>query len=108
VAWKDTEVDGVPIPKGTPVLSLLGGCNRDPGVFDNPDVYDLDRPNSRDHIAFSGGVHYCLGANLAKMEGQLGLRLLFERFPNLTVVPGGGVQHDMQSLRGYSSLLVDL
>jgi cytochrome P450 len=108
VAWKDTEVDGVEIKQGTPIINLLGGCNRDPNIFDNPDVFDLDRPNSRDHVAFSGGIHYCLGANLAKMEGQVGLRMLFERFPNLTVSAGGGVQHDMQALRGYQSLWVDL
>jgi cytochrome P450 len=108
VALQDTEIDGVEIKKGTPVLSLLSGANRDPAVFANPEVYDLDRPNSRDHVAFSAGIHYCLGANLAKMEGHTGLRLLFERFPALTVVPGGGVRRDLQALRGYESLRVDL
>jgi cytochrome P450 len=89
-------------------LCLLGGANRDPDIFDNPDVFDLDRPNSRDHVALSAGIHYCLGANLARMEGQLGLRLLFERFPELAVVPGSGRRRDLQALRGYESLLVDL
>ncbi len=104
----DTEIDGVEIPRGTPLLCLLGGANRDPAVFDNPNVFDLDRPNSRDHLALSAGIHYCLGANLARMEGQLGLRLLFERYPDLAVVPGSGRRRDLQSLRGYESLRVDL
>ncbi|HWB66248.1 MAG TPA: cytochrome P450 [Mycobacteriales bacterium] len=108
VALADTEVDGVPIKRGTPLVLLLGGANRDPATFPNPDVYDLDRPNSREHVAFSGGVHYCLGANLAKMEGASGLRLLFERFPDLQVVPASGVRRDLQTLRGYRRLLVNL
>jgi cytochrome P450 len=108
VARADVEIDGVEITKGTAVLSLLGGANRDPSVFANPEVFDLDRPNSRDHVAFSAGIHYCLGANLAKMEGHTGLRLLFERFPGLRVLPGTGRRRDMQALRGYESLWVDL
>lgn len=104
----DTEIDGVEIPRGTPLLCLLGGANRDPAVFDNPTAFDLDRPNSRDHLALSAGIHYCLGANLARMEGQLGLRLLFERFPGLVVVAGSGRRRDLQALRGYESLLVEL
>jgi cytochrome P450 len=108
VALNDTEIDGFEIPKGTALLCLLGGANRDPSVFANPEVFDLDRPNSRDHLAFSAGVHYCLGANLAKMEGQTGLRMLFERFPELSVIPGTGKRRGLQSLRGYESLEVDL
>jgi hypothetical protein len=108
VALRDTEVDGVPIRRGTAVLCLLGGANRDPAVFANPEVYDLDRPNSRDHVAFSAGIHYCLGANLAKMEGQTGLRLLFERFPDLQIVAGTERRRDLQALRGFGSLQVDL
>ena len=53
-------------------------------------------------------MHYCLVANLAKMEGVTGLRLLFERYPDLQVVPGSGRRRDLQVLRGYESLLVDL
>jgi hypothetical protein len=108
VALADTEIDGVAVKAGAPLLCLLGGANRDPAVFDNPEVFDLDRPNSRDHVAFSAGIHYCLGANLAKMEGQTGLRLLFERFPDLQIVPGSGRRRDLQALRGFESLEVDL
>ncbi|HEX3899248.1 MAG TPA: cytochrome P450 [Mycobacteriales bacterium] len=108
IAIADTEVDGVDVSRGTTLLCFLGGANRDPAVFDNPAVFDLDRPNARDHVALSAGVHYCLGANLARMEGRVGLRLLFERFPDLAVVPGSGRRRDLQALRGYESLQVDL
>lgn len=108
IALRDVTVDGVKITAGTPVVCLLGAANRDPAVFDNPHVFDLDRPNSRDHVAFSQGIHYCLGANLGKMEGQLGLRLLFERYPDLQVIPGTGRRRDLQALRGYESLRVRL
>lgn len=108
VATKDVVVDGEPIAAGTAILGLLGGANRDPAVFPNPHEFDLDRPNSREHVAFSGGIHYCLGANLAKMEGQVGLRMLFERFPRLRVLPGMGRRRDLQALRGFESLWVDL
>jgi len=108
LAIADTVIDGVEIARGTPLLCLLGGANRDPAVFDNPSAFDLDRPNSRDHLALSAGVHYCLGANLARMEGRLGLRLLFERYPDLAVVPNSGQRRNLQSLRGYEKLVVAL
>jgi cytochrome P450 len=108
IALRDTVLDGVEIYAGTMLALLLGAANRDPAVFPNPDEFDLDRPNSRDHVAFSAGVHYCLGANLAKMEGATGLRMLFERFPSLQVVPNSGVRRDLQTLRGFESLQVRL
>jgi cytochrome P450 len=108
IAARDAVVDGVEISEGTMLALLLGAANRDAAVFPNPDVFDLDRPNSREHVAFSAGVHYCLGANLAKMEGATGLRMLFERFPQLQVVPNTGVRRDLQTLRGYESLQVRL
>jgi hypothetical protein len=108
ITLHDTVVDGVEFAEKQPIVCMLGAANRDPAVFPNPDVYDIDRPNSRDHVAFSAGVHYCLGANLAKMEAVTGLRMLFERFPNLELVPRGGVRRDLQSLRGYESLTITL
>jgi hypothetical protein len=108
IALKDTTIDGVDIAAGTAMVCLLGAANRDPAVFENPHVFDLDRPNSREHVAFSAGIHYCLGANLAKMEGQLGLRLLFERYPDLELIPGAARRRDLQALRGYESLRVRL
>jgi cytochrome P450 len=107
VAHADRRVDGIDIPQGTAILLLLGAANRDPGVFRGPTTFDLDRPNSRDHVAFSAGAHFCLGASLARMEGATGLRLLFERYPDLTVA-APGVRRDLQTLRGFESLTVRL
>jgi cytochrome P450 len=81
-ALADTEVAGVPAPKGTQVLTLLAAANRDPDVFTDPQTFDIQRANSKP-LSFGGGIHYCLGAQLARIEASLGLATLFERLPNL-------------------------
>ena len=69
-------------PKGKPVMPLFGAANHDPRKFDDPQTFDITRsPNH--HIGFGHGIHYCLGAHLARAEARIGLRKLFERFPNL-------------------------
>ncbi len=73
------------LPAGTPVVTLLAAANRDPAVFAEPNAFDISRRNSREHLSFAAGVHYCLGASLARMEGAIALRALYERFPRLTV-----------------------
>jgi len=55
-------------------------------VFDRPDTFDVARRGAGKHLAFSSGIHYCLGASLAKMEGEVALRALYDRFPDLTLV----------------------
>ena len=104
---RDTEVAGVALPAGTRVTLLLGAANRDPAVFDDPARFDVTRANARDHLAFSGGIHYCLGAGLARLEGVVGLRMLTERFPRLRVA-GRPVRRDLQTLRGFETLPVRL
>ncbi|TWH20429.1 cytochrome P450 [Prauserella rugosa] len=100
---RDTEFAGTPVRAGSVVTTLLAGANRDPAVFDDPHTFDVTRPNSREHISFSSGRHYCLGAALARMEGEVGLRALFDRFPDLTLLPGA--QHrPTRILRGYERL----
>lgn len=79
----DVEIAGERIGAGEMVAMLLGGANRDPRVFTDPGRFDITRPNARDHLAFGSGAHACLGASLARIEGVIGLRALFERFPNL-------------------------
>jgi cytochrome P450 PksS len=82
VAAEDVELHGVAIPRGTMVIPLLASANRDPEVFDSPDVFDITRtPNH--HIAFSKGAHFCLGANLARMETRVAIGNLISRFPEL-------------------------
>jgi cytochrome P450 len=79
----DVEIAGQHVSAGETVALLLGGANRDPKVFTNPGSFDIARDNARDHLAFGSGVHACLGASLARIEGAIALRALFETFPDL-------------------------
>jgi cytochrome P450 len=72
-------------------------------VFADPERFDVTRENARDHVSFSGGRHYCLGASLARMEGEVGLRALAGRFPDLRLLPGA-TRRPTRVLRGYESL----
>jgi cytochrome P450 len=83
VAMTDTEVLGRPVPRGQFVLTALGGANRDPAVFSDPNRFDISRPNANDHLSFSGGIHYCVGAPLARLEAAIALRTIATEFPDL-------------------------
>ena len=104
-AARDTEVAGVPVRRGEAVLVYLGGANRDPQVFDDPGRFDVRRSNAADHIGFSAGVHFCLGASLARLEATVALRALYERYPDLRVV-GRPERRGTRVLRGYEHLPV--
>jgi cytochrome P450 len=104
-AGGDTEVCGVSIPKSAFVSVLIGGANRDPKVFSDPNRFDVRRPNAREHLSFSAGVHYCLGAALARAEGRIGLQVLFERYPELALA-GTPTRRRTRTLRGFQSLPV--
>ncbi len=106
-AVRDTTVAGVPVPGGAVVTTILAGANLDPDVFEDPQRFDVTRPNAADHVAFSAGRHYCLGAALARMEGEVGLRMLFERFPDLALLPGAR-RRPTRILRGYERLPASL
>lgn len=83
VAVEDIELGGTVIPKGDELAVWVGSANRDPKVFANPDTFDIARtPNP--HLAFSTGTHYCLGVNLAKLEGNVVFRVLLDELPELT------------------------
>ena len=101
-AAADAELEGVPVGKGSTVLVLMGAANRDPARFPDPDVFDPTRPDNQ-HLAFSAGPHYCLGAALSRLEGQLALPRLLERFPNLAVAGTPGERNQLM-LRGFASL----
>lgn len=79
---EDVTMHGVTIPKGKSVMPLLGAANRDPAVFDDPETFDITRTPNR-HLGFGLGIHYCLGAPLARIETQIALKNLLERVPNL-------------------------
>jgi len=84
MATTDLEVAGERIEQGTELVPLIAGANRDPGVFAQPDRLDISRGDNR-HLSFGGGIHLCLGAPLARIEGQEAIGRLVRRFPNLAL-----------------------
>jgi cytochrome P450 len=107
VAHNDVELAGRRIKRGELVVVYLAAANRDPSVFPDPHRFDIERPNAGKHLAFSGGRHFCLGAALARAEGEVGLRTFFERFPDVRAA-GTGSRRDTRVLRGWSRLPVAL
>jgi P450-derived glycosyltransferase activator len=83
IAKQDVELHGTTIKAGQLVVVMIGGANRDPAVYPDPDRFDLLRESAADHLSFSAGIHYCLGAPLARLEATIALRTLAERFPGL-------------------------
>lgn len=106
-ATKDTEIAGTRIRRGEGVILYVAGANRDPNVFDDPHRFDLERENAGKHLSFSGGRHFCLGAALARAEGEVGLRTFFERFPDARLAGEGG-RRETRVLRGWASLPIEL
>jgi cytochrome P450 len=100
-------VGGVDIPAGEPVLVVLAAADRDPERFDCPDVLDLGR-NAGGHLALGHGIHFCLGAPLARLEGRVAFARLFGRFPELSLaVPPSSLRwHSGLIMRGLHSLPV--
>lgn len=103
-ATTDLEISGVKIASGQKIVSLLGSANRDEKVFENPTEFDLTRhPNP--HIGFGAGIHFCIGAPLARMEMSVSLPALVKRFPNLQLAKQP-IRRPAFSLRGYESVFV--
>ena len=96
---------GRPVRAGDFVLLLLGAANRDPEQFPDPDRLHITRREVR-HLAFAHGPHFCLGAPLARLEGQIALRTLLDRFPNLRLATTRPEYRENFNLRGLKSLPV--
>jgi cytochrome P450 len=107
IALNDVDVAGMRVERGELVIIYLAAANRDPSVFPDPHRFDIERPNAGRHLAFSGGRHFCLGAALARAEGEVGLRTFFDRFPEVRAA-GTGSRRDTRVLRGWSTLPVAL
>lgn len=106
-ALEPLHIAGVDLPRRGAIAMLLGGTNRDPEVFDHPQRFDPDRSNNREHLSFSSGIHYCLGSGLARVEGEIALRELFARFPDLRQA-GPAERKPTRIIRGVRTLPVDV
>jgi cytochrome P450 PksS len=106
-AREPIDVAGSTIPRGALVYGILASANRDETQFENPDRLDLARQKNR-HLAFGQGIHYCLGAPLARLEGQIALRKLLDRMPHLRLaVPESSLRwREGLNLRGLEELPV--
>jgi cytochrome P450 len=107
IANTDTDIAGTRVRRNEGVILYLAGANRDPKVFSDPHRFDIARENAGKHLSFSGGRHFCLGAALARAEGEVGLRTFFERFPDARLA-GDGRRRDTRVLRGWSTLPIAL
>ena len=105
VLKEDIEVCGQQIRKGWTVLCMLGAANRDPKQFKEPDDLDLKRLNNQ-HLAFSAGLHFCIGAQLARLEGQVALLNLVQRFPKMKLTGPRPEYAPTFGFRGLKSLPV--
>ena len=105
-ALEDAEIAGLPLPKGSNVVTLIGAANRDPERFANPDDFRIRR-NEGPPLSFASGIHYCLGANLARTEGQEMFAGLIRRFK--TIEQAGDLkQRGRLTLRGYETVPVSV
>ena len=107
LAKHDTSIGGVPIPAGAKLYLWLAAAGRDPERWDQPDRFDIERADAGRHLAFGKGSHFCLGANLGKLEARIAIEELTARFPNLALVdPQPLTFHPNISFRGPQALLV--
>lgn len=110
VVAQDTELGGVAIPKGAFVMLRYAAANRDEAVFEDPDRFDVARENARDHLAFGMGIHFCVGAALARTEAAAALATLLERSRSLRFAPGRNdfAHHPSILLRGLRALWIQI
>ena len=105
IATEDVEAGGSVIEAGRAVIVFIGGANRDPGVFEQPDEFRIDRPDPGRHLSFSLGPHHCLGASLARLESRIAIEELTRRYPALELA-APPTRRPLLVLRGFESVPV--
>ena len=107
VVGQDFDLHGTPLKKGQTVIVIQASANRDPRHFENPDVFDITRSNMGDHLSFAYGPHFCLGAALARLEGEIMFGTLLTRFPNAQLLDFDPSYSGSAMLRAIQSLPTD-
>ncbi len=109
IATRDSEIRGVAIPKGSALWVMFGSANRDERVFANPSEFDPDRSELKEHLALGKGIHYCLGAALARLEARVALEVLSQRIESFRVIDESRLRYAPSFiLRGLESLELDV
>jgi cytochrome P450 len=105
VVTRDTELRGIRLKAGQMVYLIRGAANRDPEVFPDADIFDIRR-DSRRHVAFGAGIHYCIGAALARAEGEVAFNAVFDRLGAIRLAPEGAASYraDNFQFRGLKEL----
>ena len=105
---RDAEIDGTTVPAGDRLLVMFAAANRDPAKFPDPDRFVPDRPNVRDHVAFGYGVHFCIGAPLARLESVVALEQLARRWDDFRLTDDNTFEFEPSFLlRGLKDLYVE-
>ncbi|CQD18892.1 cytochrome P450 monooxygenase [Mycolicibacterium conceptionense] len=102
---RDFEYEGTTVPAGSAMLLLFGAANRDPRRYRDPDIFDIHRDNIS-HLTFGKGLHYCLGANLARLEGRVALDELLNRFPEWEIDYDSAKLAPTSTVRGWEQLRI--
>jgi cytochrome P450 len=107
VPTEQVQFGDVTVAPGSMLMTVLGAANHDPDMFEDPHTLRLDRPNANRHLALAAGAHYCLGASLAKLEAQIAIGTLIQRFPDVHLA-GTPTWRDRLTIRGVDHLPLSL
>jgi cytochrome P450 len=108
IVTADTELGGYPLKKGDRLIIVFSSANRDECLYSEPDAFDPDREHLRDHLAFGKGIHFCLGANLSRLEGKVALEELSKRIESFRLADSNKYEYFPSfMLRGLTSLDIE-
>jgi cytochrome P450 len=108
VVTRDASLGGVELSAGARLVVVFSSANRDEAIYDEPDAFDPDRENLRQHLAFGKGIHFCVGANLSRLEGQVALQELTKRIESFSLSETNEYRYFPSfMLRGLTSLDIE-